>query len=132
MLLRKYGNRVIISRFFIPYLSKSGYYIHNKSKIRRHYLRTWFAVDAISSIPWDFIVLCIQMSNPALESSLTFFRYVRVTRMLRIVSISVRLKEWEITISWNFNLLWLRAIRLAVALVLWINTAACILGLIYQ
>jgi hypothetical protein len=52
--------------------------------------------------------------------------------MLRIVSISVRLREWEITFSWNVNLLWLRATRLAVALILWINTATCIVGLIYR
>jgi hypothetical protein len=87
-----------VSRFFIPYLSKSGYYIHTRyvlrfsslflcifvlflcclfcrSRIRRHYLRSWFTVDAISSIPWDFIVMCILLANPALDNSLTFFRF---------------------------------------------------------
>jgi hypothetical protein len=63
-----------VIRFYIPYLSKSGYYVHSSAKIRKHYLKTFFAIDAVSSIPWDFMVLCLQLSNPALEASLSFFR----------------------------------------------------------
>ena len=117
-------------RFYLPYLSKSGYFITTRSQIRRHYLRTWFWVDAISSIPWDFMLLVVFMADPVLARSLTFFRYVRVTRMLRLVSIISRLREWEITINWNINLLWIRGARLGLSLVLWMNTAACIYGLI--
>jgi CRP-like cAMP-binding protein len=50
--------------------------------------------------------------------------------MLRLVSISARLREWEITINWDINLLWIRGARLGLTLVLWMNTAACIYGLI--
>ncbi len=120
------------ARFYLPYLSKSGYYIKSGPAIRRHYLRTWFAVDAISSIPWDFMLMCIELSSPALAQQLTFFRYVRITRMIRLISISVRLREWEITLNWNLNLLWLRAARLVVTLIIWLNTCACIFGLIFD
>ena len=119
------------ARFYMPYLSHSGYYIVTPSKIRAHYLRSWFAIDALSSIPWDFILLVIIMANPALAVTLTFFRYVRVTRMFRFISIGVILREWEITMNWNVNLMWLRVIRLIITLIVWMNLCACIFGLIY-
>ena len=52
--------------------------------------------------------------------------------MVRILSMSVRLREWEITLNWNVNLLWFRGARLVIALILWINTCACIMGLIFR
>jgi hypothetical protein len=67
----------VMVRFYLPYLSASGYFITTRSQIRKHYLQTWFTVDAISSIPWDFLLLCIFMADPILARSLTFFRYVR-------------------------------------------------------
>lgn len=119
-----------VVRFYLPFLSKSGYFITDRAAIRKHYLRTWFTVDAISSIPWDFILLVLVMADPVFARSLTFFRYVRVTRIVRLFSIIARLREWEITINWNINLLWIRGARLGLSLVLWMNAAACVYGLI--
>jgi hypothetical protein len=95
-------------RFYKPYLHRLGYVVYAPWEIRRHYLTSWFVLDLISSIPWDFMTLCMSMASPALVASQDFWlRYVIVTRLVRLPSIFSRLQEWELTSKVRLLLLFL-------------------------
>lgn len=121
----------LVIRFFLPYLHRTGYFVtFPRSRIAKHFLRTWFVPDTVSSIPWDFIQLIIVAVDPVLGASLTWFNYARLTRMIRLLSISARLREWELTLNWNVGAIWFRALRIVLGIVIWLNSCACILWLI--
>jgi hypothetical protein len=118
-------------RFYKPYLHRLGYVVFAPWEIRRHYLTRWFVLDVISSIPWDFMTLCMSMASPTLVASQEFWlRYVIVTRLVRLPSIFSRLQEWELTSKWNISVVWFRAARIILGLLLWINAFSCIVNLI--
>jgi hypothetical protein len=60
-------------RFFRPYLHPRGYVVRSPTEIRRHYVKTWFVLDVVSSIPWDFMTLCMTLAAPALLASQEFW-----------------------------------------------------------
>jgi hypothetical protein len=51
---------------------------------------------------------------------------------VRVLSIGVRLREWEITLDWRIGSLWLRLSRLIMGLILWLSGCACLWWLIYE
>lgn len=52
----------IVVNFHTSYLGQDGEVITDLKQIRRYYLRTWFAVDLITSLPYGLMLL-VSSSN---------------------------------------------------------------------
>lgn len=59
--------------------------ILDPKEIRMHYLRTWFLVDFISSIPVDYIFLIVDLES--LHDSTDVYRTARALRIVRFTKI---------------------------------------------
>jgi hypothetical protein len=117
--------------FYKPFLHSAGYLVTSPKEIRAHYLRSWFIVDLVSACPWDFIDLCLRMSNPALAASQSYWlRYVICTRLVRFPRLIAQLKQWEITLNWEVSVIFFRALRIVMGLLLWLSAFSCIVNLI--
>ncbi|TSK77020.1 Potassium/sodium hyperpolarization-activated cyclic nucleotide-gated channel 2 [Bagarius yarrelli] len=78
--------------------------------IRRHYLRSWFAVDFISSIPVDYIFLMVDLQE-RLDSevyrtarALRIVRFTKILSLLRLLRLSRLIRyihQWEENDSWG-------------------------------
>ena len=118
-------------RFFLPYLHQDGHYVRGpESKIRWHYMKTWFTPHLIAAIPWDLVWLCVYMANPIMGVEINYFRFIRLMRFARLPEVFIRLGEWEVSLTWYNNPIWFRAARIVSGLLLWVTTNSCIFWLI--
>jgi len=101
-----FGADLIIS-FFTAYAATArdkdmepGRLVTKKGRIVQHYLRGWFSIDFVSTIPWSTLAEAIASddasSNSAQVAKLTkvvkFVRFLRLMRMLRLAKLGV---IWE-------------------------------------
>ena len=78
-------------------------------QIAKHYLRTWFFVDFLSSIPLDYLFLLIRETGENYQlartgRALKVLRLVKLLSLLRLLRLSrlVRyIHQWE-EVSWYF------------------------------
>lgn len=85
-----------------PRPTQSGVVWEQKvSKITRHYVKTWFALDAITLIPFDIIELALNAQEVAVGDfkATKIFRTLRLLKLMRILKTSRWLHRVEITIS---------------------------------
>ncbi|XP_077799291.1 potassium/sodium hyperpolarization-activated cyclic nucleotide-gated channel 3 isoform X3 [Macaca mulatta] len=78
--------------------------------IRTRYLRTWFLVDLISSIPVDYIFLVVEL-EPQLDAevyktarALRIVRFTKILSLLRLLRLSRLIRyihQWEENHSWG-------------------------------
>ncbi|XP_063482825.1 potassium/sodium hyperpolarization-activated cyclic nucleotide-gated channel 3 isoform X3 [Symphalangus syndactylus] len=78
--------------------------------IRTRYLRTWFVVDLISSIPVDYIFLVVEL-EPRLDAevyktarALRIVRFTKILSLLRLLRLSRLIRyihQWEENHSWG-------------------------------
>ncbi|XP_060776310.1 potassium/sodium hyperpolarization-activated cyclic nucleotide-gated channel 3 [Neoarius graeffei] len=81
--------------------------------IRRHYLRSWFAVDFISSIPVDYIFLMVDLEE-RLDSevyrtarALRIVRFTKILSLLRLLRLSRLIRyihQWEEIFHMTYDL----------------------------
>jgi len=83
----------IILNFFTGYYEK-GVMVMDMRKIFRQYMRSWFSLDVISSLPLSYVeILTTADSHEALQSAkiLRIFKltkYARLLRLLRFIKVS--------------------------------------------
>lgn len=83
-----------------PRPTQSGVVWEQKvSKIARHYVKTWFALDAITLIPFDIIDLAFNADQVGTFKGTKVFRALRLLKLMRILKTSRWLHRVEITIS---------------------------------
>ena len=83
-----------------PRPTQSGVVWEQKvSRISRHYLKTWFALDAITLIPFDIIDLAFNAESVGTFKGTKVFRALRLLKLMRILKTSRWLHRVEITIS---------------------------------
>ena len=70
---------LIISKFFVSF-SRRDKIIDNLKDIYRNYVNDWLLFDLIFMIPWDIILYSI-------TQSITFYRLLKIFKLLRVVSI---------------------------------------------
>ncbi|XP_025770966.1 potassium/sodium hyperpolarization-activated cyclic nucleotide-gated channel 3-like [Puma concolor] len=81
--------------------------------IRSHYLRTWFLVDLISSIPVDYIFLVVEL-EPRLDAevyktarALRIVRFTKILSLLRLLRLSRLIRyihQWEEIFHMTYDL----------------------------
>ncbi|KAM4540093.1 potassium/sodium hyperpolarization-activated cyclic nucleotide-gated channel 2 isoform 1-T3 [Odontesthes bonariensis] len=75
----------LIFNFRTGIFSEDSHVILDPKEIRRQYLRTWFLVDFISSIPVDYIFLVVDLES--LHDSTDVYRTARALRIVRFTKI---------------------------------------------
>jgi voltage-gated potassium channel len=109
----------IVLNFLTSYRTQGGM-VTDTRKTARRYLRTFFPVDLLGSLPFDAILLLTAAANPdALQAVLM----LRLLRLLRIVRLLVILKRWGVHIRVNPGYFRIGKFLLVVALV--IHFIAC-------
>ena len=49
------------------YINNDGVVISEIPHILGHYLKSWFIVDLISAIPWEFFILCFDAQDVSIS-----------------------------------------------------------------
>lgn len=91
----------LVLNFFMCYQepkSAGGLWVTKPKLIRRHYLRTWFTVDALSVIPFD---LLMQTGVIKAQDSASLLRLVRTVRLARLVKLLRLLRTSRIIARWQ-------------------------------
>ena len=83
---------------------RGGQWIFDNHKIIRRYLRRWFAIDVITTMPIDAILVVLEASGAiTIDGGDTQFtrlvRMLRLLKLMRIVRASRIFKRWEAYLS---------------------------------
>ncbi|TYZ64537.1 hypothetical protein PybrP1_004559 [[Pythium] brassicae (nom. inval.)] len=89
----------ILLSFLTTYVDETGVEIIDRHEIRRHYLKTSFLVDVVSTIPFDFIVE--SLSSFENYRSLKLFRTIKLVKLLRLIRLS---KLYKMNVQWASEL----------------------------
>ncbi|CBN79924.1 conserved unknown protein [Ectocarpus siliculosus] len=79
-------------------LDRDGEVVANQKQVAVAYLKGWFTVDLISTVPWDLLVLQIAVGNANAATStrlVRMLRLVRLMRLIRLLKIPDFMEEWE-------------------------------------
>eukprot|EP00056_Hartaetosiga_gracilis_P017603 m.7812 g.7812 ORF g.7812 m.7812 type:complete len:890 (+) comp5917_c0_seq2:238-2907(+) len=107
--------------------------ILDKKAITRHYLRGWFFVDLISSLPLDYIITAcygVSYDSPSYLKASRALKFIRVTklltllRLLRVTRVFRMFRRWEEVL--NVNTAWVRMFKLVVLMLLMSHWSGCI------
>lgn len=88
----------ICINFFSIYVRASGAIVTNRRQIVRRYLKTWFALDLIASIPYTLLDLWVfdqDSTQPRLNSFIRILRLPRMYKLLRLVRVLKSLKGFQ-------------------------------------
>ncbi|KAG7572523.1 Ankyrin repeat-containing domain [Arabidopsis suecica] len=109
----------IIMTFFVGYLDKSTYLIvDDRKQIAFKYLRSWFLLDLVSTIPSE---AAMRISS----QSYGLFNMLRLWRLRRVSALFARLEKDR-----NFNYFWVRCAKLVCVTLFAVHCAACFYYLI--
>jgi CRP-like cAMP-binding protein len=118
----------ILLWFRTAYITEDMRLETSRKKIAFHYLRTWFAVDAISTFPWDTLAYLIQKdSEPGwlqIPRLLRLFRVLKIMNVLRVLRIKRNITRLEIRLGIKYG--YLRMIWLLCVVVLVAHWGACL------
>lgn len=85
--------------FLTTYVDETGVEIVDRHEIRKHYLKTNFLVDVVSTIPFDFIVELLTEQRD--YRSLKIFRTIKLVKLLRLIRLS---KLYKMNMQWTSEL----------------------------
>jgi CRP-like cAMP-binding protein len=118
----------ILLWFRTAYITEDMRLETSRKKIAFHYLRTWFAVDAISTFPWDTLAYLIQKdSEPGwlqIPRLLRLFRFLKILSVLRVLRIKRNITRLEIRLRIKYG--YLRMVWLLCIVVLIVHWGACL------
>lgn len=79
----------VVLSFFVGFHNQAGVYENQPRAIAIHYLKGWFTLDLLSSVPFDLIVRSA-LSGSGLRSIklLRILRLIRLLKLLRLVRLS--------------------------------------------
>ena len=72
----------IVVNFFLVYENDEGILVLNRNEIIKHYLKTWFFIDFVSSIPFQYIEQTFMKNNYN-----KLFRLLRLPRLYKLVKV---------------------------------------------
>ena len=109
--------------FFVPIKNVlTQNWIFDRSTIAREYLKGYFAIDALSLVPFDVISKEIEGTD-----NMRLLRLVKILRFAKVVKVFAALKiirKWEAKVSLNYRVLFLvKLICLALIVTHWVVCA---------
>jgi hypothetical protein len=135
----------MVKEFHLMYYHENGFLIKSHRMIRRRYLRSWFAIDLVTIIPYDLAKYIVEGKKLKTVSSrchtldlpiLLFFPVpqVRIVRLFRLLKLARIFKATRIFTRWQTRLGMqhgtLTAIELTIGLTAAIHWFACCWGLL--
>ena len=95
----------MILQFFLAYQEspkKGGRWVTRQSLIVKHYLRTWFALDLVSVIPFDALGKSIMLSmGDENTDAADVLRLIRTIRLIRLIKLLRILRASRILARWQ-------------------------------
>lgn len=67
--------------------SKSSIVVLNPKAIARHYVRSWFAIDLLSSVPMDYVFLMFDTGGSTDGEPSVLYEFSRALRILRFAKL---------------------------------------------
>mmetsp|Transcript_59245 Transcript_59245/g.138741 ORF Transcript_59245/g.138741 Transcript_59245/m.138741 type:complete len:725 (-) Transcript_59245:91-2265(-) len=92
----------LIMQFFTAYSTATPYGVVwevRLSHICKHYLKTWFMVDFITVIPWDFLAMFLQVNSLKDLVGIKVIRALRLIKLMRLMKASKILQDLEAPLS---------------------------------
>ncbi|KAG9133894.1 hypothetical protein Leryth_004619 [Lithospermum erythrorhizon] len=112
----------IILTFFVAYLDKVTYVlVDDRKKIAWRYLRTWFILDLVATIPTELPHSVL----PKPSSTYGYFGLLRLWRLRRVSKMFARLEKDR-----NFSYFWVRCSKLICVTLFAVHSAGCFFYLI--
>ncbi|XP_028968231.1 potassium/sodium hyperpolarization-activated cyclic nucleotide-gated channel 4 [Galendromus occidentalis] len=107
----------------------SGVIVANEIRLDRRYLakkylKGWFAVDFLGTVPFDRIVHLVELTNKALIKSATI---LGTPKLLRIVSLIRRVNEWQHIYVSTSNRIYFRIANIVVCIMFLAHFNGCLL-----
>eukprot|EP00931_Biecheleriopsis_adriatica_P101407 TRINITY_DN76558_c0_g1_i1.p1 TRINITY_DN76558_c0_g1~~TRINITY_DN76558_c0_g1_i1.p1 ORF type:complete len:692 (-),score=113.86 TRINITY_DN76558_c0_g1_i1:37-2046(-) len=96
----------MILQFFLVYRIKTPYgfrYEGRQRKIALHYLKTWFAVDLLSILPFSYLGLVFDSEELKKAKLMKIIRLLRLIRLMRVLRASRLFQRWETSVAINYN-----------------------------
>jgi len=84
----------ICLQFNTGYINKSQF-ICSRRKIAMKYIKSWFIIDVITSIPFDMIFSSIRGNIQTLAKLLRIARIARLIKLLRLARVVNLMTQWE-------------------------------------
>ncbi|GMH39832.1 hypothetical protein BSKO_07736 [Bryopsis sp. KO-2023] len=103
------------------YVDSQGNMIRDSMKIAKQYFRTWFPIDVVASIPFEFVAVVVGMNGSGHLTLLAFLKTPRLLRLGRLMRFFDRMK--------NANVF--RIVRLILLMCLIAHWIACTWRMLY-
>ena len=129
----------IVINFCLAYeMPDEGLWIVTHSRIAGRYMRSWFVIDVVSTIPFDMFVAVapaagVDADSAAAMSNLKVLRVVRLFRLIklaRVLRASRIFKRWETQIAMSYGMQSL--IKFALLVVTTTHWLSCLLRLVVE
>jgi hypothetical protein len=95
---------------FSTAVDEKGRRITDRKEVAKHYLKGWFAIDFVSSIPFEILFLFFDVERLAIFSVLRMLRSLRLIRLLKVGSTILRYNRRSslnpIVLRMGFILFW--------------------------
>ncbi|KAJ1446621.1 hypothetical protein M885DRAFT_625110 [Pelagophyceae sp. CCMP2097] len=119
----------IVLQFFVAYYDETNgsILVKSHSLIRQRYLRSWFTIDFISTIPFDTLGL-LTAGTPFLKFLKTL-RLLRLLKLARVIRASRILARWEAAAVFTFSYAEISMYKFALKLLMWAHWNACLWGM---
>ncbi|CAM9557361.1 unnamed protein product, partial [Phaeothamnion confervicola] len=93
----------IIFSFRTAFEDDDGIIIGNAHAIGSRYLRSWFPIDFVTTVPFDKLFALVVASNSGVLRSAKLLRVMRLLRLARLLKLASKVKpsEDDVDNSWN-------------------------------
>ena len=121
----------ICIQFFLPVPDHSGELIRNRKVIAKKYLCSWFAIDVVSVLPFDYVTIGSDTTSggPGLRS-FRLFRILRLAKLVRMLRASRIIQRWQNAIDLSSSEMSLLEILLAYSI--FVHWFACLWAMLPQ
>ncbi|KAI8621026.1 hypothetical protein BC830DRAFT_1058684 [Chytriomyces sp. MP71] len=128
-LINQIVNIVFLVDMFIqirtPYRDEeTGQIVRDGFEIANRYLKSWFLIDLISTIPWELLGFMHTGGDISQLKILRLIRLLRLLKLLRVLRASRKLRQWQVYISLRYATL--QTIQYAIIIIFLIHWFACL------
>ena len=110
--------------FYTAYYDENDVLVVDGARIKRNYLRSWFAVDFLGAVPFDYIVLALEGHYYTALEATKLIRILKLMRLFRLLNLHNLFRffgRFEERLSNTF----VKVFKLVVVLILWLHLDAC-------
>ena len=130
--VNRFVDAVFISDIFIQFVlaypdpNRGNILIKSSPMIVKRYLRTWFFIDFVSSVPFDALAM---IPSATFLSQFKPLRLVRLLKLARVAKLKRILARWEAYAVFAVSYATLSVLKLSAMLAVFAHWSACLWGL---